>query len=145
MLRISLYFRIQSATSEHPPQPIETYPKNIQESRGTMEQSISSYDLNAMVGVIQDANKKNGDEIRNQLIGATETHYRILPPSLTDTLVLLLTLILTFMLASMTYMVRQQRKEQSARATEARDLQKRFQDDIWNNVRTGNFLERSNP
>ena len=106
---------------------------------------MSSYDLNGMVDVLQDANKKNGDEIRNQLIGATETYYRILPPALTDTLVILLTLILTFMLASMTYMVRQQRTEQSARATEARDLQRRFQDDIWNNVRTGHFLEKSNP
>ena len=110
-----------------------------------MGQSMSSYDLNAMVGVIQDAKKKNGDEIRNQLIGATETHYQIVPPALTDTLALLLTLLLTFMLASMTNMVRQQRTDQSARATEARDLQRRFQDDIWNNVRTGHFLEKSNP
>ena len=100
-----------------------------------MGQSQSSYDFNAMVEVIQDSSKKNGEEIRRQLAGATETVYRILPPALTDALVLIITLILAFMFARMTYMFRQQRTEQAARDTDARDLQRRFQNDIWNNVR----------
>ena len=98
-----------------------------------------------MVEVIQDASKKNGDEIRNQLMGATEYHYRILPPAQTDSLVLIIALLLTFMFARMTYIYRQQRTEQTARATEARDLQRRFQDDVWNNLRPGFPLEKINP